>query len=188
MHIFQIITSSAVIIIASTAVYFVVELPKLFRELKVEQKKATNSMELQREAYFRQIGGKDLSKLFKDWVDLLYDADRRLKNFNKNDVIKLISSTVVYGSTKTIHLYSSYMKNIYNSDIAEIQDKDGSYSAFKQLLYIAYIIASLKFDFTGYEVDPIKLLEIKITDLQDIKENEDFKKAHEDLKKEIKKY
>ena len=45
-------------------------------------------------------------------------------------------------------------------------------------------ISSLKFDFTGYEVEPLRLLEMKINDLSEIKKTEPFKKALEDIKRE----
>lgn len=84
---------------------FLKDLPTLFRELKVEQRKAQNNMELQREAYFREIGGKELYNTFNEWLGFLIDSDNKLKNFRKKQAIELISKTIKYGSTKTINIW-----------------------------------------------------------------------------------
>ena len=65
---FSNIVSLACLLVIAAMVYFLKDLPKLYRALKVEQTRAINSQELQREAYFREIGGEDLVTIFKDWV------------------------------------------------------------------------------------------------------------------------
>lgn len=184
------ILSIAIII----GVYFLKDLPTLFRELKVEQTKAQNSMELQREAYFREIGGKELYNTFNEWLRILVDSDNKLKNFGEKQATDLISKTIKYGSTKTINICGNYMKHVFEKDeatnnIDNIENQSGelSYNTYKMILYVAFIVSSLKFDFTGYEVEPTKLLEIKLNDFSKVKETTNFKKAYEDIKVELKK-
>lgn len=166
--------------------YFLKDLPKLYRALKVEQTRASNSQELQREAYFREIGGKDLVRLLEDWVAFLYDADNKTKGFDADGAIDLISRTAIYGSTRTILLCSNYTTDLYNGRLEQDsnEDDDLDYGTAKTLLHHAFIISSLKFDFTGYEVDPLRLLQMKISDFSEIKETKAFKKALEDIKQE----
>lgn len=173
-------------------IYFLKDLPTLFRELKVEQTKAQNNMELQREAYFREIGGKELYNTFNEWLGFLVDSDNKLKNFRKKQATELISKTIKYGSTKTINICGNYMKHVFEkveatNNIENIENQSGelSYNTYKMILYVAFIVSSLKFDFTGYEVDPIKLLEIQISDFSKVKEKNNFKKAYKDIKAEL---
>lgn len=97
-------------------IYFLKDLPTLFRELKVEQTKAQNNMELQREAYFREVGGKELYNTFNEWLGFLIDSDNKLKNFRKKQAIELISKTIKYGSTKTINICGNYMKHVFEKN------------------------------------------------------------------------
>nr|DAS14996.1 MAG TPA: hypothetical protein [Caudoviricetes sp.] len=182
---FSSVINIAYLLFFATVIYFVKDLPKLYRVLKVEQTRAANSQELQREAYFREIGGEDLVTIFKDWVAFLYDMDNKVEDFDADSAIDLISRTVTYGSTRTIHLCSSYMRDLHTGLLdSSTNDDELDYSGAKTLLYIAYIVSSLKFDFTGYEVDPLKLLQMKISDFSEIKKTEPFKKALEDIKRE----
>lgn len=183
---FSNIVSVACLLVLATTVYFLKDLPKLYRALKVEQTRASNSQELQREAYFREIGGKDLVRILEDWVAFLYDADNKTKGFDADGAIDLISRTTIYGSTRTILLCSNYTTDLYNGRLEQDsnEDDDLDYGTAKTLLHHAFIISSLKFDFTGYEVDPLRLLQMKISDFSEIKETKAFKDALEDIKRE----
>lgn len=185
MNVFFNIVSIMGLVLLASVMYFVRDLPKLYRALKIEQTKATNSQELQREAYFREYGGKDLAKLFKEWVGYLYDIDNKAKNLSTKSAVELICRTVTYGSARTIHLCSNYMRDLHRGLLDSSSSEDElDYAGAKTLLYIAFIVSSLKVDFTGYDVDPVKLLEMKISDLSEIKEKASFKKALEDIKSE----
>ncbi|MDD7511041.1 MAG: hypothetical protein PUK21_01465 [Peptostreptococcaceae bacterium] len=172
-------------------VYFLKDLPRLYRSLKIEKVKAEHSMELQREAYFRQISGNELSKLFKDWTAMLYDIDRKLKGFGERQAIDLLSRTVIYGSTKTVSICSEYFKFIYKTDSSQdneenLSEGNLSYDGCMQILFVAYIVSSLKFDFTGYYIEPMKLLHIKINDLDKTMKSEEFQRAFVNIKKIVK--
>lgn len=172
--------------------YFVKDLPVYFREMKLEQRRAKNSQELLREAYFREIGGEEVAQILKDWSSTLFrfkdsdfeiDNEEEVKDGEASSVEDLLSRTVLYGSTHTIHLCALYMQDLYEG-VLDSKNDGLDYAGYKSILYSAFIISSLKFDFTGYEVEPLRLLEMKINDLSEIKETKPFKKALEDIKRE----
>lgn len=175
--------------------YFVKDLPVYFREMKLEQSRARNSQELLREAYFREIGGEEVAQILKDWLSTLFrfkddnfeidDEEDTDEDGEASSVEDLLSRTVLYGSTHTIHLCALYMQDLYEG-ILDSENDGLDYAGCKSILYSAFIISSLKFDFTGYEVDPLRFLEMKINDLSEIKKTEAFKKALEDIKREDK--
>ena len=55
------------------------------------------------------------------------------------------------------------------------------------MFYIAYLISSLKKDFTGYNIDPIEILLIKINDIDSHKNKPLFEQAEKNVRKELKK-
>lgn len=175
--------------------YFVKDLPVYFREMKLEQSRARNSQELLREAYFREIGGEEVAQILKDWLSTLFrfkddnfeidDEDDTDEDGEASSVEDLLSRTVLYGSTHTIHLCALYMQDLYEG-ILDSENDGLDYAGCKSILYSAFIISSLKFDFTGYEVEPLRFLEMKINDLSEIKKTEAFKKALDDIKREDK--
>ena len=175
--------------------YFVKDLPVYFREMKLEQSRARNSQELLREAYFREIGGEEVAQILKDWLSTLFrfkddnfeidDEEDTDEDGEASSVEDLLSRTVLYGSTHTIHLCALYMQDLYEG-ILDSENDGLDYAGCKSILYSAFIISSLKFDFTGYEVETLRLLEMKINDLSEIKKTEAFKKALEDIKREDK--
>ena len=82
---------------------------------------------------------------------------------------KLIHNTVVYGSDRTVKLLSAYSHSVYSGV------SDGN----KMIVYVAFIVSSLKEDFSGYEISPLTLLELMIKDY------DDYKVAYEKYAKEI---
>lgn len=143
------------------AVYYIKEIPKMTRDKLLEERKFQNSKDLQIESYFRQIGGSALQDVFDEWTSMLVDNSAMNKYIDEKSgadrLNNLIQRTIMYGSTKTINLLANYQQFNYAGD-----GKND-----KAMFYIASIISSLKYDFTGNEVLPMKLLEVKITDLHD---------------------
>lgn len=190
-----IVVSLACLGLLAVITYFVKDLPVYFREMKLEQSRARNSQELLREAYFREIGGEEVAQILKDWLSTLFrfkddnfeidDEEDTDEDGEASSVEDLLSRTVLYGSTHTIHLCALYMQDLYEG-ILDSENDGLDYAGCKSILYSAFIISSLKFDFTGYEVEPLRFLEMKINDLSEIKKTEAFKKALEDIKREDK--
>lgn len=189
------VVSLACLGLLAVITYFVKDLPVYFREMKLEQSRARNSQELLREAYFREIGGEEVAQILKDWLSTLFrfkddnfeidDEEDTDEDGEASSVEDLLSRTVLYGSTHTIHLCALYMQDLYEG-ILDSENDGLDYAGCKSILYSAFIISSLKFDFTGYEVEPLRFLEMKINDLSEIKKTESFKKALEDIKREDK--
>nr|DAV89510.1 MAG TPA: hypothetical protein [Caudoviricetes sp.] len=189
------VVSLACLGLLAVITYFVKDLPVYFREMKLEQSRARNSQELLREAYFREIGGEEVAQILKDWLSTLFrfkddnfeidDEEDTDEDREASSVEDLLSRTVLYGSTHTIHLCALYMQDLYEG-ILDSENDGLDYAGCKSILYSAFIISSLKFDFTGYEVEPLRFLEMKINDLSEIKKTEAFKKALEDIKREDK--
>jgi hypothetical protein len=189
------VVSLACLGLLAVITYFVKDLPVYFREMKLEQSRARNSQELLREAYFREIGGEEVAQILKDWLSTLFrfkddnfeidDEEDTDEDGEASSVEDLLSRTVLYGTTHTIHLCALYMQDLYEG-ILDSENDGLDYAGCKSILYSAFIISSLKFDFTGYEVEPLRFLEMKINDLSEIKKTEAFKKALEDIKREDK--
>ena len=185
------VVSLACLGLLAVITYFVKDLPVYFREMKLEQSRARNSQELLREAYFRE----EVAQILKDWLSTLFrfkddnfeidDEEDTDEDGEASSVEDLLSRTVLYGSTHTIHLCALYMQDLYEG-ILDSENDGLDYAGCKSILYSAFIISSLKFDFTGYEVEPLRFLEMKINDLSEIKKTEAFKKALEDIKREDK--
>lgn len=67
----------------------------------------------------------------------------------------------MYGSPRTIRLLAMYQQENYLNQ--------GEVDTSLSMAYIAEIISSLKYDFSGYKVDPLSLVSIKINDMADCK-------------------
>lgn len=108
---------------------------------------------------------------------------KALDNYVKDLQVK----TFMYGSSTTIKINSTMMQLLYQNKAPEKQiqvdfgeEKEPDY---RIIVYTAYMIASLKKDFTGYDISPREFLEVKITDLNHTKEA--FDKAEKQVKKEL---
>lgn len=178
--------------------YFLKDAPKLFRQLKIENRRATNEKDIQREAYFRQISGKDLNEVFQNWTTFLTDMDKLPEKMNGSSGKKfyndLITKTVMYGSEKTVHIVAVLSQTLYENDNIKNKvkvslgdttkhDYEDDVQGFETMLYIANIISSLKYDFTGYEVEPMELIATKLSDL----DAEKVQSAISDAKKRVSK-
>ncbi|WP_062532826.1 hypothetical protein [Jeotgalibaca dankookensis] len=172
--------------------YFLKDMPILFRELKIEKIKNDNSTNLQVESYFREISSKDLQETFKSWLTLIDDINdgklvgKELERYIKNLQVK----TFMYGSSTTIKINASMMQFFYQQNKPEnkinINFGKEKETDYRSIVYTAYMVASLKKDFTGYSVSPREFLEFKITDLKD-KNEESFKNAEKKVFDELSK-
>ncbi|WP_420062895.1 hypothetical protein [Leuconostoc lactis] len=166
------VLNTLILILIILVVYFIKELPKMFGEKWSQNRQARTSKELQVESYFRQQGGNDVKKLLTDWTSFLTKMDQ-IENLMGKDGSKyndLMHRTLLYGSKETIEIVAAMSQFNYQSEeIRKKQDPDGK----KLMIYIATVIASLKYDFTGYKVKPISLLKAKLTDIQEYRDQID---------------
>lgn len=139
---------------------YIKALPSFHKELLHDNRSARTTRELQIESYFRQQGGAELLSLFKEWTAIMYKKDKAA-HFTVNQYAALSERTILYGSDRTIRLVSDYQHFIYSND--EKSEHHGD----TIIVYIALIISSLKNDFTGYKVNPLDVLQIKINDVDE---------------------
>lgn len=158
----------------------VLKLPDYITKNWLEQTKNQNAHNIQVESYFKQLGGKQQQEILSQWTDFLTDLDKTSKKYDgsstrsQRDFKKLIHDTVVYGSDRTVNLLSNYSHSVYEGD-----DSNGN----KMLVYVAYIITSLKNDFSGYKIEPLTLLKLMIKDYDELKPI--YSKCAEEIEQEI---
>ena len=88
-------------------------------------------------------------------------------------------ATTLVGAVPSVHFGRQY---ISGGETSTSEDKDNP-NPYKLMMYIATIICSLKRDFTGYDINPISLLEIKINDFDDYAN--EFNKYHKEIQAEL---
>lgn len=156
---------------------FLFRLPYMLEEKVAQNRKSSDNRQLQVESYFRSISGDDQKDVFSQWALNMLDF-KNSKLEPKNDYTSLIYRTVVYGSDKTTILLSNMSHCMHTLD-----DDPSKEDLMKLKVYQAFIVSSLKFDFAGYNVDPIILLKINISDFDDYET--DYKKAAQAIRKEL---
>lgn len=181
------------LLFVSVLIWFSKDLPNLFRELRLENEKNKNQVDLQRESFFRQISGSDLNKVFNDWTSLIADMDQQVGKItgSKGDriFIDMQQKALMYGSVTTVEILSAMMQHIYDNNSLEkrvnIEMSAPKKPDYSLMIYLAYLVSSLKFDFTGYKVKPEIILKIKIKDLESEKNKEFFELSLENVKKDL---
>ncbi|QDJ29116.1 hypothetical protein BHS01_06730 [Lactococcus paracarnosus] len=149
-------------------------MPKRMHDTKMEELKASNSLfiqkdqqvetrDLQVDNYYRSISGKTIEQLFSKWTDMVADV-KKINKIKVDDINKMLKELMMYGSTESVHIGSVFMQISYR---LQEDDYKNEYSDNPFLLmYVgAKLVASIKKDFTGYEVDPRDLLRMKINDI-----------------------
>lgn len=166
--------------------YFLKDLPKLYRELRVEKYKSSNERNLQVEAFYKQIKGSEIDEAFKYWTSLLMDMDNALAGVEtddwKNTNIQMIQTVFMYGSEQTVSILTAMMQYQYNNS------ETAGTNQYSTMLYMAYLACSLKKDFTGHEIEPMNLLELKITDINTVENKQKVEQALKNVKKDLQKY
>ncbi|MGV0167162.1 hypothetical protein ACRYI5_01020 [Furfurilactobacillus sp. WILCCON 0119] len=154
------------------------QLPKHISADIIKRLEFGNNRQLQVEQYFRQIGGNELKSVLNDWTEYISKMSEKNKEMDtdkgREKFIDLTHKTLLYGSKKTVVLLS--LLNQYNY---KGQDEGGA----KFMIYLANLIASLKYDFTGYEMNPLDLLMTKLTDYEN--EKTQYEKWNNEVKKEV---
>lgn len=133
--------------------------------------------DLQIESYFRQVSNNELEDLLNKWTHFITDMDNAAKEMNsesgKAALIELEHKTIMYGSPKTVYTLAAMQHSIYSSNS----------NSYKLMMYMATIACSLKKDFTGYEISPVSLIEIKINDFDEYAKY--FVKYYDEIQREI---
>ncbi|MEB6086728.1 hypothetical protein MXF21_11445 [Enterococcus casseliflavus] len=179
--------------------YFLKDLPNLYRELKVEEFRGKNEKEIQKEAFFRQIKGSDIDEAFAYWAGLLVDMDAQMAKtgtaVGQKELLKMQQKVLMYGSTETVLVLSSMMRHAYTGSEMKNQvqvsfgqgnEEKTKLHSYKLMFYVASLISSLKKDFTGYRIEPLEILRLKINDIDSNKNKPLFDQAGKEVQKELK--
>jgi len=160
----------------------ILKLPDYIVKSWLEQTKNKNAHEIQIESYFKQLGGKQQQEILSIWTDFLTDTDNATKKYSDaknpdsiNRFNKLLHDTVIYGSDRTVSILTSYTHNMYKT--VSVADSN------KILVYIAFIISSLKEDFSGYHIEPLSLIKLKLKDYDNY--SDEYKKYAKEIEQEI---
>lgn len=170
----------------------ILRLPQSITDKWLEETKNKNAHSIQIESYFKRASVSKQENILSKWTDFLTNMDETTKKYTsgskaaERELRTLLHDTVVYGSDKTVKLLSIYMRNVMHSveDHKETEKKtNDDSSSVSQIVYYAFIIASLKEDFTGYEIDPLTLLEMQITDYDKYKDI--YKQCADKIEKQL---
>ncbi|OQQ84384.1 hypothetical protein [Ligilactobacillus salivarius] len=174
------ILNLVLIVLIGILIVTVKQVPKHISEYWLEDTKNKNTRQLQVESYFKEIGGQEQLKILTEWANMLTDIEYFKEKYTGeklDNVNNLILNTLIYGSDRTVKLLSLYMQNVY-------LQSDSSQKEYDQLVNTAYIVSSLKEDFTGYTISPQTLLKLQITDYKDNKQI--FEDAEKRIRQKIK--
>ena len=156
------------------------ELPKMIRDMLKQNREYKSNHDLQIESYFRQTSNEELQEVLDKWTSFITNMAKAAEEMNSgngtDEYVKLEHQTIMYGSPRTVHAVAAMQHFEYNED-------EKNPNSYKLMMYIATIACSLKRDFTGYEVNPISLLEIKINDFDNYRD--EFVKYNKEIQKEI---
>ncbi|CAH1852505.1 hypothetical protein R078131_00491 [Convivina intestini] len=114
---------------------------------------------LQIDSYYRESGTSVLQEIMMEWTVLATDFDAMGKT-NAKQIRQLIQKTIGYASENTIKLTSQFFQYMY------LHSDDESVGT-KGIVYLSMIVASLKKDFTGENIEPIEILKMTLKDFSD---------------------
>lgn len=123
---------------------------------------------LQIDNFYRSVSTKKVEDMLSEWMDLIANTES-IKNKKTVELNGMLKDIMVYGSNETIRIAGIFQQYNYQNKVEE--KNNGKY----ELLFIsAFLLASIKYDFTGYRVDPIDLLKMKIKDISDPSKKKQF--------------
>lgn len=120
-----------------------------------------NAQKLQVDNFYRSISTEKVESIVNEWMDLLVNP-KDMSQKNEKDINKMLKNIMVYGSDETIRLAGIFQQYNYQ----KIANKSES-NPYELLFIAAYLLSSIKNDFSGYRVDPLDLLKMKISDISD---------------------
>ncbi|TLQ03636.1 hypothetical protein FEZ51_08505 [Pediococcus stilesii] len=152
---------------------FINRLPYMMENKILQEQKTRDSHEIQIESYFKELGGKEQKDVLNEWTEVLTFL-KPIEDVNL--LTDLVHRTVLYGSSRTIKILSIMAQYSYKG-----MAKDGNENKF--MIYVAFLICSLKKDFSGQDIDPLTLLKVKINDISDAEEA--YIQSINEIKKEL---
>jgi len=152
--------------------WFTARAPYVWQDKLLEERKSKDSSQLQRESFFKQLGGQGQKDVFDRWTRRITYMEKINDEAGAAELMGLIHQTVIYGSDKTVNTLASMMQYVYTHPYDDENGKVIQYSDDNsQMLpmYTALIISCLKDDFAGYSVDPLTIIQLKMSDYDVLK-------------------
>lgn len=178
---FQIFTNIIEIffsVVMVIAVLFMHRIPYIFQQALHDNRKAVDSSDLQRESFFKKISGEEQEKVFDQWTrQITYMGEDN----DTDKLLNLVHRTVLFGSNRTVAYISSMMQYIYKHP----NNDDNEANNYMIPMYASCIISSLKQDFSGYEISPIQIIQLKISDYSE--HEDEYKKCVVIIDKDVEK-
>ncbi|WP_239723675.1 hypothetical protein [Mammaliicoccus sp. A-M4] len=143
----------------------------------IEVLKFNNSKDLQAEAFYKEVAGKEMSELLIWWSKTVLEKDF-VSSKSDDEIQQKLQQTFIYGGERTVKLITAYQQHNYIPP--EKRNEDFNY---KSMAYISMIGSSVKKDYTNQVSDPLSLLEFKLSDFKGSKGK--FKKIVNDIEREI---
>ncbi|HAC3532623.1 TPA_asm: hypothetical protein GZN65_10460 [Listeria monocytogenes] len=140
---------------------------------KVEMLKYENARNLQVDNFFKSINEKEIKDTLDVWSDMLMNVQNFAEKATAANVAEMLKNVFIYGSDSTIKIASVYQQYSYSLD----EDKQSNDEKLILVVLAAEVICSLKYDFTGYKVEPMDLIKMKLNDAYKIDILEALKKA-----------
>lgn len=147
-------------------------------EKSIEKLKNDNAHSIQMQEYFKKIGTDKQSAVLSEWVNFITDLEAFKNIFGDKEKFKNMKYDVImYGSETTISLLSNFLHCSYENN----SNSNPEYP-YKGIIYTSFIIASLKYDFSGYLINPMNFLKLQMRDFSNY--NDKFKLYFEQVKNE----
>lgn len=150
--------SALMLIALAMLVYaFIKVIPKMVADRINQNKDYDIQKTLQIDSYYRKSGSPVLQEIMMEWTKMATNMESLGTSYDVDKVRNLIQRTIGYSSERTIKLTAEYFQYLYNSKEVDV----------KAIVYLAMIVTSLKFDFTGQNVDPNEIIKMTIKDFDD---------------------
>lgn len=157
----DLIIQSLGVIAAIWLIAVVKKIPDSVSDKIRDERNFTHTKELQIDNFFRQNSGSKMQEVLIAWVEILNDPNKVEKMSKNGGIQKLLNNTVGYSSPKTVKLMGLFFQSLYSVNSKTSEDE---LSDMSSLVYVAMIASSLKYDFSGENINPIDLLRIKFND------------------------
>lgn len=157
-----------------------------FLNKKVEEYKDNLQRNRERELFIGEITNKEKENLLNSWTSLLFDMENEVMRVPEEKLrdkyINMTKNAVMYCSNDII-IIAALFQNFNNHNYIDNNSTDRHY---KMIAYIAMMISALKKEFSDINVDPLTLMQIKITDYKNSEIN--FRNAKKEIEQEIEEY
>ena len=175
--------SVLIVFLISIVLVWIYKSPDMYSTKSHDMRTASAAQQLQIDHYYRASKGEDIEKNLDWWTEFLVDPVAKANELSggvegnpDKEHVKLLNDRLQfimqYGSARTVRLLSFYMGHTYLDELKP----SGT------LVSVAYIVASLRSDYTGQSALPMDLLKIKFNDY--LQNERDYRSVCKTIKKE----